>query len=111
MNGGRLRGLAVTGSTRLPSMPNVPTIAEAGLPGVEASVWNGYFVPAGTPPGVIQTLNREFIRAFSAPDVREQAAASGSIIVGGPPEEFAAFIRAEIEKFRRVMKEAGIKAQ
>lgn len=111
VNAGRLRGLAVTGSARLPSLPNVPTTAEAGLPGVEANVWNGYFVPAGTPQSVVQVLNRELVRALNAPDVREQAAAAGAVVVGGRPEEFAAFIRAEIEKFGRVMREAGIKAQ
>ena len=106
---GKLRGLAVTGAARIAVLPNVPTMAEAGLPGVEASVWNGFLVPSGTPKPVIETLNREFLRTFNAPDVREQVAASGSEIVGGRPEQFAGFIRQEIAKWGKVIKDAGIK--
>jgi tripartite-type tricarboxylate transporter receptor subunit TctC len=108
---GKLRGLAVTGPARMTVLPDIPTMAEAGLPGVEASVWNGFFVPAGTPTPIIETLNREFLRTFNAPDVREQLAASGSEIVGGRPEQFAGFIRAEIAKWGKVIKDAGIKPQ
>lgn len=108
---GRLRGLAVTGATRLAVMPDVPTAAEAGLAGVEALVWNGFFVPAATPQSRIQILNRELLRTFNAPDVKEQVVAAGSAIVGGRPEDFAAFIRAEIEKWGKVIKDTGIKQQ
>jgi tripartite-type tricarboxylate transporter receptor subunit TctC len=108
---GKLRGLAVTGRTRLPALREVPTTAEGGLPGVEASAWSGYFAPAGVPPPVMQRLNQELLRAFNAPDVREQVAATGSEIVGGRPDEFASFIRAEIAKWGAIIKEAGIKPQ
>jgi tripartite-type tricarboxylate transporter receptor subunit TctC len=108
---GKLRGLAVTGPVRIAVLPDIPTMAEAGLPGVEASVWNGFFVPAGTPKPVIDTLNRELLRTFNAPDVREQVAAGGSEIVGGRPEQFAGFIRQEIAKWGKVIKDAGIKPQ
>jgi tripartite-type tricarboxylate transporter receptor subunit TctC len=108
---GKLRGLAVTGTSRIAVLPDIPTMAEAGLPGVEASVWNGFFVPAGTPKPVIETLNRELLRTFNAPDVREQVTAGGSEIVGGRPEQFAAFIRQEIAKWGKVIKDAGIKPQ
>ncbi len=108
---GKLRALAVAGPARVPVFPDVPTMAEAGLPGVEASVWNGYFVPSGTPQPIIQVLNRELLRTFSAPDVREQVAATGGEIVGGRPEEFAAFIRSEIAKWSKVIADAGIKLQ
>jgi tripartite-type tricarboxylate transporter receptor subunit TctC len=108
---GKLRGLAVTGRTRLAVIQDVPTTAEAGLPGVEASVWNGFFVPSGTPKPIIETLNRELLRTFNAPDVREQVAAVGSQIVGGRPEEFSEFIRSEIAKWGKVMGDAGVKAQ
>jgi tripartite-type tricarboxylate transporter receptor subunit TctC len=108
---GKLRGLASTGPARITVLPDIPTMAEAGLPGVEASVWNGFFVPAGTPKPVIETLNRELLRAFNAPDVREQLAASGSEIVGGRPEQFAGFIRQEMAKWGKVIKDAGIKLQ
>ena len=108
---GKLRGLAVTGAARLAIIKSVPTLAEAGLPGVEALVWNGFFVPAGTPAPVIQTLNRELLRTFNAADVQEQVAATGSEIVGGRPEEFSAFIRGEIAKWGKVMRDTGIKPQ
>jgi tripartite-type tricarboxylate transporter receptor subunit TctC len=108
---GKLRGLAVTGPARIAVLPDIPTMAEAGLPGVEASVWNGFFVPSGTPKPVIETLNREFSRTFNNPDVREQVAAGGGEIVGGRPEQFAGFIRQEIAKWGKVIKDAGIKPQ
>jgi tripartite-type tricarboxylate transporter receptor subunit TctC len=108
---GKLRGLVVTGRTRLAVIRDVPTTAEAGLAGVEASVWNGFFVPSGTPKPIIDTLNRELVRTFNAPDVREQVASVGSQIVGGRPEEFAEFIRVEIAKWGRVMRDAGVKPQ
>jgi tripartite-type tricarboxylate transporter receptor subunit TctC len=108
---GKLRGLAVSGRTRLPIIRDVPTTAEAGLPGVEASAWSGYFVPTGTPKANLQMLNRELLRAFNAPEVREQVIATGSEIVGGRPDEFAVFIRAEIAKWGGIIKDAGIKPQ
>jgi tripartite-type tricarboxylate transporter receptor subunit TctC len=108
---GKLRGLAVTGRSRLPIIPDVPTTAEAGLPEIEGSVWNGFFVPAGTPRPIIDTLNRELVRAFNAPDVREQVTAIGAQIVSGRPEDFAEFIRRETAKWGKVMRDAGIKAQ
>ncbi len=111
VKGGKLRGVAVAGRARLPIIREVPTTAEGGLPGVEASAWSGYFVPAGVTPPVIQRLSRELVRAFNAPDVREQVAATGSEIVGGRPDEFATFIRAEIAKWGAIIKEAGIKPQ
>jgi len=108
---GKLRALAVAGPQRLAILPDVPTTAEAGLPGVEAIAWNGVFVPAGTPQPVIQVLHRELVRAFNAADVREQVANTGSYIAGDSPEEFAAFIRAEVAKWGRVIRDAGIKIQ
>jgi tripartite-type tricarboxylate transporter receptor subunit TctC len=108
---GKLRGLAHSGRARLPIFKDMPTMQEAGLPGVEASAWSGYVVPAGVPQPVIQRLNRELLRAFSAPDIREVAHMTGTEIVGGRPEDFAAFIRAEIVKWGRIIKDAGIKPQ
>jgi len=111
MKAGKLRALAVTGPVRIAILPDIPTMAEAGLPGVEASVWNGFFVPSGTPKSIIETLNRELLRTFNAPDVREQVMAAGSETVGGRPEQFAGFIRQEIAKWGKVIKDAGIKAE
>jgi tripartite-type tricarboxylate transporter receptor subunit TctC len=108
---GRLRALAVAGPRRLAALEEVPTMAEAGLPGMEATVWNGIFSPAGTPRPVIQLLQENLARALNAPDVREQIAASGAELGGRPPEEFAAFVRDELLKWGKVIKEAGIKLE
>jgi tripartite-type tricarboxylate transporter receptor subunit TctC len=108
---GRLRALAVAGPRRLTALEEVPTMAEAGLPGMEATVWNGIFSPAGTPRPVIQLLQENLARALNAPDVREQIAASGAELGGRPPEEFAAFVRDELLKWGKVIKEAGIKLE
>jgi len=107
---GKLRALAVMGRERLDILPDVPSVAELGLPQVEAIAWNGIFVPAGTPPAVVETLHRELVRAYTAPEVREQLHAGGSYAAADTPEEFAAFVRAEQEKWSRVIREAGIKA-
>ena len=107
---GKLRPLAVMGRQRLDILPEVPTVAELGLPQLEAVAWNGIFVPAGTPPAVVQTLHRELVRAYNAPEVREQLRGGGAYAAADTPEEFAAFIRAEKEKWGGVIREAGIKA-
>jgi tripartite-type tricarboxylate transporter receptor subunit TctC len=105
----KLRALAVLGPSRVNVLPNVPTAKEAGLPGLEAIAWNGIFVPAGTPQAVIQVLHRELVRAYNAPDVKEQVTNTGSYVAADTPEEFAAFIRAEHEKWAKVIREAKIK--
>src|SRR6266571_5333238 len=109
VNAGKLRALAVAGPSRLATFPAVPTTAEAGLPGVEAIVWNGIFAPAGTPPPVIQILHRELVRAYNAPDVKSQVLATGSELAGDTPEEFAAFVRSESAKWSKVIRDANIK--
>jgi tripartite-type tricarboxylate transporter receptor subunit TctC len=106
----KLRALAVFGPSRINVLPDVPTAKEAGLPGMEALAWNGIFVPAGTPRPVIDVLHRELVRAFNAPDVKAQVTATGSYVAADTPEEFAAFIRAENEKWRKVIRDAKIKA-
>ena len=111
LKAGKLRALAVTARERLAILPDVPTTAEAGLPGLEAIVWNGIFVPAGTPASVVERLHRELVRAYNAPEVREQLRAGGSYAAADTPEEFAAFVRSEKEKWGRLSREAGIKAQ
>ena len=107
---GKLRVLAVTARERLAILPEVPTATEAGVPGLEAVVWNGIFVPAATPGAIVQALHRELVRAYNAPEIREQLRAGGSYAAADTPEEFAAFVRAEKEKWGRVIREAGIKA-
>jgi tripartite-type tricarboxylate transporter receptor subunit TctC len=106
---GRLRVLAVAGPERLAILPEVPTTAEAGLPGLEAIAWNGIFVPAGTAQAVIQTLHRELVRAYKAPEIESQLRATGSYAAADTPEEFAAFVRSESDKWARIIRDAGIK--
>lgn len=105
---GKLRALAVLGDKRLSGLPDVPTGAEAGLPGVEVFVWNGVFAPAGTPRPVIEALHRELVRAYNAPEIKAQVEATGSYVAADTPEEFAAFIRAEVAKYGKLGRAAGI---
>ena len=99
---GKLRALAVLGDKRLTGMPDVPTSAEAGLPGMEVFVWNGIFAPAGTPRAVIDVLHRELVKAYNAPEIKAQVEATGSYVAADTPEEFAAFIRAEVAKYGKI---------
>jgi tripartite-type tricarboxylate transporter receptor subunit TctC len=108
---GKLRALAVAGPARLALLPEVPTTAEAGLPGIEAIVWNGIFAPAGTPRPVLQILHREIVKAYNAPDVKKQVIDTGSEVVADTPEEFAAFVRAESAKWTKVIRDANIKPE
>jgi tripartite-type tricarboxylate transporter receptor subunit TctC len=94
---------------RISLLPDVPTSRQAGLPGVEAIAWNGIFVPAGTPQPVIQILHRELVRAYTAPEIKAQVEATGGYVAADTPEEFAAFIRAENEKWGKIGREAGLK--
>jgi hypothetical protein len=107
----KLRPLAVTGAQRSPATPDVPTIAEAGYPGFEASAWYGVLAPAGTPKPVVARLNAEILRALKVPEVKERLENVGFEIVGGTPEAFAAYIRSEIVKWTKVVKASGIKAE
>ena len=111
VKGGKLRALAVLGDKRLPGLPDVPTSAEAGLPEVQAMVWNGIFAPGGTPRPVIDVLHRELVKAYHAPEIKAQVEAAGSTIAADTPDEFAAFIRAEIAKWGKVGRAAGVKPQ
>jgi len=108
---GKLRALAVLSDKRLSGLPDVPTAAEAGLPPFEATVWNGIFAPAGTPRPVIDILHRELVKAYNAPEIKAQVEATGSYVAADTPEQFAAFIRAEVAKWGKVGRAAGIKPQ
>ncbi len=105
----KLRALAVTGDKRSSKLPDVPTVAEAALPGFEASTWWGILAPARTPQVVVNTLNAELARALEQHDVQERIAALGADIVGGPPRRLADHLRAEIPKWRRVVQAANIR--
>jgi tripartite-type tricarboxylate transporter receptor subunit TctC len=106
----RLRALGVTTAKRMTAMPELPTIAEAGVPGFEAGTWHGVLVPAGTPAPIIEKLNAEFNRALQLPDVRDRLGALGAEILGGTPKEFADHIQREIRKWGQVVKNLGMQA-
>ena len=104
----RLRALAVTTAERSPILPNVPTVAESGLAGYEVTQWSGVLAPAGTPPAVIARMNAEIDRIMQKPLTRERLAADGAQPGGGSPEQFAAFIKADIAKWSKVVKSVGL---
>ncbi len=108
---GRLRGLGVTTIKRAQALPDVPSIAEAGLPGYEATQWFGLLAPAGTPRLIIDRLYQEAARALRTADMKERMTAEGLEVVGGTPEEFADYIKSETQKWTKVIKAAGIKPQ
>ena len=108
---GQLRALAVTTKKRSQALPEVPTMAEAGYPEVEGSTWTALYAPAGTPPDVIQEVNRLVVKIVMLPDVKEKLAALGVEPVGSSPEQLATFLRSEMEKWSKVIRAAGIKPQ
>lgn len=107
--GGKLKPIAVATTKRVPSLPDVPTTIEAGMPDVQAENWYGMVAAAGTPPAIVAKLHAATVEALKSPDVKEKLAAQGATLVGNTPEEFAAFIKSEIEKWAKVVKEANIK--
>ena len=108
---GKLRALGVSSSRRVALLPDVPTIAEAALPGFETGTWYGIVAPAGTPKPVVERLNREINRMLALPDVQEKLLAQGLEPAGNSPAEFGAMIRSEIAKYAKIVKAAGIKAE
>lgn len=109
IRGGKVKALAVTSPQRSPVMPDVPTVAEAALPGFEVLGWNGMLAPAGTPRPVIDKLNADVVRVLRMPDIVKQLADQGVDLVGNTPEQFAAIISADIGKWREIIVGAGIK--
>lgn len=108
---GKLRGLAVTTTTRAPVAPEIPTFAESGVPGYDHGPWNGMFAPAKTPPAIIAKIHAEVARALHAPEVRKVFANEGVEPVASKPDEFAAMIRGELAMWPKVVKAAGIKVE
>ena len=104
---GKLVPLAVTTAKRSPELPNVPTIAEAGVPGYEATSWFGMFAPAGTPAPVLAKLNAAIVKVLAQPDVKKKINEQGAEVYSETPEQFAAFIQAESVKWGKVVKESG----
>lgn len=109
MRENRLRLLAVTTAQRSPNLPDVPTIAESGVPGYDFTGWLGIVVPKGTPRSIVDTLQRETARIVHEPDVKQLLTTGGTEPVGNAPDEFAAFLKSELARWTRVAKEAGIK--
>ena len=108
---GLVRPLAVTTPTRTTVLPEIPTVAELGLPGFNATTWHGLVAPAGTPKDVIETLHRATVTALADPEVRQSLGELGVDIAGSSPPEFAAFIKSEIPKWRAVVAAAGAKLE
>ena len=107
---GRLRALAQTGSTRSPYLPDVPTIGETGVPGYESAGWYGVFAPAGTAPAIVNRVHSEMTRIMNTADMQQRMADLGADPAHDTPEQFAAFIRAEIVKWAKVIKDSGATA-
>ncbi len=108
---GALRGLGIAGSQRSPSLPDVPTIAESGVAGFESSSWQGWFMPAGTPPEIIALIQREAAKALKMPDVRARLDATANEVVGSTPAAFALQYKTDLARFAKVVKDAGIPQQ
>ena len=108
---GRLRAIAVTGSQRSALVPELPTIAEAGLPGYSVTAWFGLLAPAATPAEIVTRISTEIQKGFKTPQMRERFSAMGADPVGGPPEQFAAFLKSEMAKWAKLVKAAGIHAE
>lgn len=107
---GKIRALAVTSAKRFSLVPDLPTVAEAGVPGYEVTVWFGTVAPAGTPPDVVAKINAEINRILTLPEVKERFTGGGIEIIGGTPESFGALIRKEAATWAKVVKDANIKA-
>ncbi len=106
---GKVRALGVTTAKRTAAAPEIPTIAEAGLPGYEQSAWHGLLVPTGTPDTVIAKLNAEVNRLVRSPDAVARFKVQGFDVIGGSPADLAAFIRQDVAKYAKLVKTAGIK--
>jgi len=110
IKGGKLKALAVTTPKRMNSLPQVPTVAESGLPGFSYTLWGGLFAPAGTPESVIDSLNKEVNQILAMPDIKTRLDADNVSVPKNTPAEFAEYVKAEAAKFEKLVKEANIKA-
>ena len=110
VNSGRLKAIAVTSARRARTVPDLPTLAESGVTGYDATSWNGIFAPAKTPRAIVDKIRTEVVRALNAPDVREKLLAAGSEPVGNTPEEFLAYVKLELARWGKVIRENNIRS-
>lgn len=110
IKGGKLRALAVTSTHRLPVLPDIPTLAEAGVPGFESSNWQGVIAPAGTSGEIVSALSAAINKVLAMPEIRARIVSEGNEVAGGSPEEFALLIKSEIQKWGKVVRSAGVQA-
>lgn len=108
---GRLRGLGVSSAERIPAYPDIPTIAQAGLPGFEATLWYGVLAPAGTPMPIVNRLHATITRALQTPDMKQRFVAEGAEPAGSTPQAFQAFIKSEMERWAVVVQAAGMRPE
>ena len=111
LKSGGLRGIAITSAKRSPAVPDLPTMAEAGVPGFEITAWFGFMAPRGTPQAIIEKIHTDVARIVASPEIQERILSQASEPVGNSPAEYAAFINAEIAKWRAVIKQANVKAE
>ena len=104
-----VRALAVTTAAPSPLFPDLPTLAASGVPGYEAIAIDAFYAPAKTPPAIINRLNQEIVRALNQPDVKQTLFTSGMVVAGGTPEQLGAFLKSEIAKWGKVIRDAGIR--
>ncbi len=111
IKGGKVRAMAITNTNRFPLMPELPTVAEAGIPGFAVNNWTGVFVAAGTPADIVARLNAELVKVLAMPDVKKRLLDNGIDAVSSTPQQFAAYIRAESTKWASVIKDANVKVE
>ena len=111
VNAGRMKAFGITSAERSPLLPAVPTIAELGVRGYDFQIWHGLFAPAGTPMRIVHDVHREAVRALNDATVRERFGNLGFVIVANTPEQFAAVIKREVERYRKIVAESGIQVE
>jgi tripartite-type tricarboxylate transporter receptor subunit TctC len=111
LKGGKVRAVAVSSRSRARALPNIPTVAESGVPGYEILGWYGVFVPAGTPPGTIDKLHSDLSRVLRQADVQERLLVDGADIAGSGPVQFTAFVKGEMDKWAKLVRVTGITAE
>lgn len=111
VNAGKLKAIAATSAKRARAAPNIPTVSEAGVPGYDATSWNGVFAPAKTPRAIVRKMNEDIVKVLNTPDVRDKLVAAGSEPVGSTPEEFSAYVKAELARWGKLIRDNNIRVE